>query len=385
MLSPIPERRLARGQRVQQPRPPRQHRGDGTVLAGTLHGVQKPAEYPGIGFVRLVHGEQYRVTIRLQPVRQPEHRVLATALAQPDLEQPRNSRLQVDRDMIKHSGRPPEGADDAPAQQLGRLQILRDQPDERDRSSFALLLRPPAEPPEQDRLANAARPVEVGQPDVGLAAAKIRQNIEQRLLDFRAVPHVRRRPSGPGPEGVARKRICHGAFTIRAFAMRSRPCAHRSFTQGSPSALGRFPWIERSMPTATRPPTPVSDPPMPTRLESRRDHTAVQSLMAPERAAGGGTCATVPWGWSPSTYKRSACGSPSERRPGRQRLPDGFTTLVVGLSPHRNIVGSGTMPSYLPFAPEHVAWCGHHRSVVSVRFDTRREAVCEAVGRRLRR
>ena len=66
---------------------------------------------------------------------------------------------------------------------------------------------------------------------VGLAAAETRRNMEQRPLDFRAVSHVGRRPSGPGPEGVARKRICHGAFIMRSFA--SARCglrAHRSFT-----------------------------------------------------------------------------------------------------------------------------------------------------------
>ena len=79
---------------------------------------------------------------------------------------------------------------------------------------LALPMRLLVEPTEQDGLAIAARPVQVGQMNVRLTTPETREDVLQRLLDLRATPHMRRLPSGARSEGVGGERSRHGASII---------------------------------------------------------------------------------------------------------------------------------------------------------------------------
>lgn len=88
------------------------------MLAGELNGVEKTPEDNRIGLVRFVEGEQHRIAILVQPVRQPEYRIGGSVRS--DLERDaRDTGLQADGEIVELAGCLSDGAANALEQGFG--------------------------------------------------------------------------------------------------------------------------------------------------------------------------------------------------------------------------------------------------------------------------
>ena len=139
--------------------------------------------------MRFVEGEQNGITILLQPVRQPGHRVPSGLGA--DLERDAgNTGFQTDGEIVEYPGRLPDGAANALDQRYGCREMFREKTNQGDGKFPGLLPRLLRQPSQKHGLAVAARPVQVCQTGTMLTGAKPVHDIQQRALDALAVAHV---------------------------------------------------------------------------------------------------------------------------------------------------------------------------------------------------
>ena len=162
-----------------------------------------------------VQGEEHGVAVLLQPVRQPEHRIVPSLRA--DLERDAGyAGLQVDGEIVEDSGRSPDRTAYALHQHFRRRQVFGEEANLDNGVGSALLLDLIGQPLEKHGLAVAPGSVEVGQTEVRFAGVKPVHDVDQWTLDRRTVAHVAGPPSGTWPEGIHRHRVRHGSGIIPA-------------------------------------------------------------------------------------------------------------------------------------------------------------------------